>query len=171
MRGGGEESAGEGVVGGGDRDEHEGTGGPDVQMVGGDDECGVGRGGNPEFAPECIDVGLCVIDAGVFHHVVACCRVGAVGADEEVEIYSDFCGSFGCGFLGGILGMICSFGMLLFEPSRLLLEIGTGKLVVEMQGYVRHFLQCIQQAFVEGSTIDGLDTLSRSISCISCNGF
>ena len=103
--------------------------------------------------------------------MVACCGVGAVGADEEVEIYGDFCSSFGGGFLGGVLGMICSFGMLLFEPSRLLLEIGTGKLVIEMQGYVRHFLQCIQEAFVEGSTIDGLDTLSRSISCISCHGF
>ena len=89
VRGGGKESAGEGMVGGGDRNEHEGTGGPDVEMVRGDDECGVGRGGDPEFTPECIDVGLCVVDAGVFHHVVACCGVGAVGADEEVEIYGD----------------------------------------------------------------------------------
>ena len=149
MRGGGEESAGEGVVEGGDRDEHEGAGGPDVQVVRGDGEGGVLGRWDPEFAPECVDVGLCVVDAGVFHHVVACCGVGAVGADEEVEIYGDFCGSFGGGLFGGFLGMICSFGMLLFEPGCLLLEIGACKLVVEMQGYIWHFLQCIQEAFVE----------------------
>ena len=140
MAGGCEEGASEGVVSGGDGDEHEGTGGPDVEMVRGDDESGVRGGINPEFAPEGIDVGLCVVDAGVFHHVVACGGVGAVGADEEVEIYGDFWGSLGGGFLGGVLGMNCSVGILLFEPGRLLFEIGTGKLVIEMQGYVRHFL-------------------------------
>ena len=143
MRGGGEESAGEGVVEGGDRDEHEGAGGPDVQVVRGDGEGGGWGGGDPEFAPECVDVGLCVVDAGVFHHVVARCGVGAVGADEEVEIYGDFCGSFGGGLFGGVLGMICSFGTLLFEPGCLLLEIGACKLVIEMQGYIWHFLQCV----------------------------
>ena len=172
MRGGGEERAGEGAVEGGDRDEHEGAGGPDVQVVRGDGEGGVWGGGNPEFAPESVNVGLCVVDPGVFHHVVAYCGVGAVGADEEVEIYGNFGGSFGDGIsdgglLGGILGMICSSVMLLFEPGCLLIEIGTCKLVIEMQGYIRHFLQCIQEAFVERRTVDGLDTLLRSIRYIS----
>ena len=153
------------MVEAGDRDEHEGTGGPDVQVVRGDDEGGGGDGGgrDPEFAPECVDVGLRVVDAGVFHHVVACCGVGAVGADEEVEIYGDFGVSFGG-------GLICSFGTLLFEPGCLLFEIGACKLVVEMQGYIWHFVQCIQETFVEGSTIDGLNTLLRTIRCIWYSG-
>ena len=158
------------MVEGGNRDEHEGTGGPDVQMVRGDGEGGVGGGRDPEFAPECVDVGLHVVDPGVFHHVVAGCGVGPVGADEEVEIYADFGGSFGSALFGGVLGMICSFGTLLFEPGRLLLEIGACELVVEMQGYIWHFLQCIQEAFVEGSTVHGLNTLLRSIRYIWCSG-
>ena len=56
-----------------------------MQMVGGDGEGGAGIGdgvrgrGDPEFAPEGIDVGLRVVYPGVFHHVVPCCGVGAVG--------------------------------------------------------------------------------------------
>ena len=75
--------------------------------------------------------------------MVACCGVGAISADEEVEIYGDFCGSFGGELFGGVLGMIRSFGTLLFEPGCLLVEIGACELVVEMQGYVRHLLQCV----------------------------
>ncbi len=128
-------------------------------------------GGDAEFAPEGVDVGLGVVDAGVFHHVVACCGVGAVRADEEVEIYGDFCGSFWGGLFGGalgwVLGMVCSFGMLLFEPGCLFVEIGACELVIEMQGYVRHLLQFIQKAFVERSTVHGSNTLLRSIRYIS----
>ena len=109
MRGRSEESACEGVVEAGDRDEHHGAGGPDVEVVGGYGEGGCGTGGrgrgwrDPEFAPESVDVGLGVVYPCVFHHMVPCCGVGAVGADEEVEIYGDFGGSFGVGLFGGWL--------------------------------------------------------------------
>ena len=143
-------------------------------MVRGDGEGGGEGRRDAEFAPERVDVGLRVVDPGVFHHVVACCGVGAVGAYEEVEIYGDFCGSFWGGLVGGllgwVLGMICSFGTLLFEPGRLLLEIGACKLVIEMQGYIRHLLQFIQEAFVEGSTVHGSNELSKSIRHISYPG-
>ena len=45
--------------------------------------------------------------------------------------------------------------MLRFEPGCLFVEIGACELVVEMQRYVWHFLQCIQEAFVERCTVDG----------------
>ena len=79
VSGGSEERAGEGVVEAGNRDEHHGTGGPDVQVVRGDGEGGRGGRGDPELAPQSVDVGLFVIYPGVFHHVVPCCGVGAVG--------------------------------------------------------------------------------------------
>lgn len=52
-----------------------------MEVVRGDDEGGGWGRGDPEFAPEGVDVGLCVVHAGVFHHVVACCGMGTVGAD------------------------------------------------------------------------------------------
>lgn len=132
----------------GDRDEHHGAGGPDVQVVGGYGECGCGiggrGGGDPEFAPEGVDVGLGVVYPRIFHHVVTCCGVGAVGADEEVEVYGDFGGSVRVGLVGGglgwVLGVICFSGMLRFEPGCFLVEIGACEFVVEMQGDIWHLL-------------------------------
>ena len=140
MRGRGEERACEGVVEGGDRYEHHGAGGPDVEMVGGYGEGGIGGGGrgwgNPKFAPEGVDVGLGVVDPSVFHHMVPCCGVGAICTYKEVEIYGDFCGSGRGGLVGGGLGwvlrMIGFSGALLFEPGCLFVEIGACELVVEM---------------------------------------
>ena len=178
MRGGGKERACEGVVEGGDRDEHHGAGGPDVEVVRGYGEGGirgVGRErGDPEFAPEGVDVGLGVVDPRVFHHVIACCGVGPIGADEEVEIYGDFCWSLRGRLLGGGLGrvlrMISFSRPLFFEPGCLFVEIGACEFVVEMQGYILHFLQGIQEAFVEKCTVDGEDALLRSIRYISYSG-
>lgn len=68
MVGGGEEGAGEGPVGGGDGDEHDGIGGPDVQVVGVDGEAAVfGGGSDVEFAPELVDVLLLVGEVCVLH--------------------------------------------------------------------------------------------------------
>ena len=102
--------------------------------------------------------------------MVACCGVGAVGTDEEVEFYGDFCGSLWGELFGGVLGMIRLFRPLLFEPGYLLVEIGACELVVEMQGYIWHLLQCIQETFVERCTVHGLNTLLRTIRYISYSG-
>lgn len=130
-----------------------------MQVVRGDGEGGVGGRGDPEFAPEGVDVGLCVVHPGVFHHVVPCCGVSAVSTYQEVEVYGAFGGSFGNGLFGGALGwvlrMIFFPGTLLFEPGCLFVEIGACEFVVEMQGYVWHLFQYIQEAFVERCTVDG----------------
>ena len=100
--GGGEQRAGEGAVERRDRDEHEGCAGPDVEVVGGDGERGVcGTWWDVEFAPERVDVLLLVVDAGELHEVVARGGVGAVGADEEIEV--DF-------FFGVALVLGCGSG-------------------------------------------------------------
>ena len=132
----GEESTGEGLVERRDGNEHEGAAGPDMEMIGGDCEVG-GFGGNVEFTPEGVDVFLLVREAGVFHHVVAGGGVGAVGSDEEVEVY----GYLGCSFLLSFsLAILCwilsvvGFGglVMLFEPSSLLFKVRASELVVEV---------------------------------------
>jgi hypothetical protein len=61
-----------------------------VQMVRGYGEGGGWGGRDVEFAPQGVDVFLRVVDAGVFHEVVAGCGVSAIGTDEEVEFYGYF---------------------------------------------------------------------------------
>ena len=56
-----------------------------MQVVGSDGKALVGGGRNMELAPEGIDVFLLVVDARVFHHVVADSGVGAVGANEKIK--------------------------------------------------------------------------------------
>lgn len=163
--GGGEERAGEGAVERGDRDEHEGAAGPDVQVVRGDGEVGVvGGGGDVEFAPEGVDVLLLVIDAGVLHHVVAGGGVGAVRADEEVEFHFDFRGALvkGVGWLlGGVLGVVGFWGGAVLKPGGGFGVVGAGELVGEEEGYVWHGLEGIEEAFVQAGAVDGEDGLGR----------
>ena len=168
----GEEGAGKGPVEGWNGDEHEGTTRPDVQVIGGDGEgagrvrggCWRGDGRNVEFAPEGVDVFLLVVEPGEFHKVVADCRMGAVGTNHEVKADFDFLCALLVGFAEGRLGRILcmvSFGCMgtLLEPGNVLVEVGTRELVVEMKGYIGHFLQGVEQTFVKTCTIDGSNEL------------
>lgn len=154
--GGGEERAGEGAVERGDRDEHEGAAGPDVQVVRGDGEVGVVAGrGDVEFAPEGVDVFLLVVDTGVLHQVIAGGGVGAVGADEEVEFHFDFWGAL----VGGVLGVVGFLEGAVLEPGSVFGVVGASELVGEEEGYVWHGLEGVEEAFVESGAVDGEDGL------------
>lgn len=107
---------------------------------------------------------MLISDTGVFHHVVARGGMGAIGSYEKVEIY----GYFGCSRLPflrrAILGWILSvvfYGCLvmLFKPSRFLVEVRTGKFVVEVQRYVGHFLERIEEAFIKTCAVHRFDVL------------
>jgi hypothetical protein len=105
-------------------------GGPDVEMGGGQ-AVGVrdGIGGDAELAPERVDVGLMVVEPGVFHEVVPDGGVGAVRADEEVKADFDLRGGWGDGE----------------EPGEFAREVGAGELVVEVECYVGECGESIEQ--------------------------
>lgn len=90
-----------------------------------------------ELTPKGIDVFLLIGNAGVFHHMVACGGVGAIGSYEKVEVYRYFRCSWLSLLRSAILGWILSvvfYGCLvvLFEPSCLLVKVRAGEFVVEV---------------------------------------
>ena len=120
-----------------------------------------------EFAPEGVDVFLLVIEAGVFHEVVAHCGVGAVGTDHEVKRDFYFVCAVLVGFaergFGGILGVVGFGGMgTLLEPGNVFVEVGACELVVEVKGHVGHFPKGVEEAFVETCSVDSSDELGLS---------
>ena len=158
-----EQRAGEGAVQRRDGDEHKGRAGPDVQVVRRDGERGVGgKGRDVELAPQRVDVLLLVVDARELHKVVAGGGVGAVGADEEVEV--DFLLGValvlggGGGRLGRILGVV-GLGRVgaVLEPGGVAVEVRAGELVVEEEGHIGHGFQGVEEAFVEPRAVDGVD--------------
>ena len=140
-----------------------------MEMVRRDCESGV-FGADVELAPKRVDIFLLVRKASVFHHVVAGSGVGTIGSYQKVEIHRNFRRSILLlilsFFLGWVLSTICCGSlMMLLEPSRSFVEVCTCKLVIEVQIYIRHFLERIQEAFVETCAIyrfDVLESLIRS---------
>ena len=115
-----------------------------------------------ELAPERVDVLLLVVDTGEFHEVVARGGVGAIGADEEVEVDFFFGIALVLGWRGGglcgVLGVVGlgSVGAVL-EPCGVVIEVCTGELVVEEEGDVRHGFERVEKAFVQTGTVDSVD--------------
>lgn len=109
-----------------------------------------------ELAPQGVDVLLVVLHARKLHHVIPDCRVCAVGSDHEVEVDFNLRISLRCERLGSVL-----------EPRRLAGEIRARKLVVEEEAHIGHLLQKVQEAFVQGTSVDckyGLVSVSYVLS-------
>jgi hypothetical protein len=126
-------------------------------MVGGYQKLGIqtrvrrGRLGlYPELAPHGVDVLLLVVHACVLHHMVPDCRVGAIGANHEVEVNLDFASP---------LPLSRARAFSHFEPGLVFPQVSARELVVEEEGDVGHPLQNVQQTLVEPAAVDGEDGL------------
>lgn len=90
--------------------------------------------------------------------------VGAIGADEEVEVYLFFWGALvvglGSGWLSGVLRVVGLRGVRrVFEPGGVVFEVGACELVVEVEGDIWHGLQGVKETFVQPGSVDGVDGL------------
>ena len=106
-----------------------------------------------EFAPEGIDVFLVVGHAGVLHHMIPCCRVGTVGADEEVEVHFDLDGPhmdrLWLDIRREVDVWIQPCLSILLEPRNPSIEVRASELVIEVEGHIRQLFQCVEQSFVQ----------------------
>ncbi len=120
-----------------------------------------------EFAPQCVNVFLLVIESSELHQMITSGRMSTVCTDEQVESR----GYFGCPLLimpegimlSRILRVVGFFGIaVLFKPSCLLIEVSTRQLMVEVQRDIWQLLQGVEEALVETCTVYRLDVL-RSV--------
>ena len=116
-----------------------------MQVVRGDSEVVIRGRGNMEFAPQRVNILLLVVDAGIFHHVVACGGVGAVGTDKKVKFHFDLRCSLVRRIrrLSRVLGMV-GFGKAPLEPGDAFGEVGASELVVEEECYVGHGFEGVE---------------------------
>lgn len=116
-----------------------------------------------ELTPQRVDVLLSIVHAGIFHEVVADSRVSAVCTNHEVEGHFNFGGGAWVFFgLGWVLCVVCFCARSLLEPGLVVLEVGSGKLVVEEELYVGQVVEFIQEALVQACSIYSTNKL--------CNG-
>jgi hypothetical protein len=110
-----------------------------------------------ELAPQRVDVLLLVVHPRKLHQVVADGRVRAVGANHEVKGDFDFPGA-------AVGGHVLVAGL---EPGLVGLEVGARELVVEEELDVGQGVEDVQEACVEGASVDCIDGLYVSLAIVS----
>lgn len=147
----------EGAVGVGERDQHVVVARPDVEVVGGNGEFPAVRGvdvlggRDVELDVAAVDVLLGVVHADDALHLRPGGGVGAVAADDEVEVEARARVGLRPGSRGGgeLAGLVAGA------------ERDARQLVAELQLDVGVRLELVQQAVVEHGAVDGVDALAE----------
>ena len=117
-----------------------------------------------KFTPKSVDIFLLIRDLSVLHHVITHRRVCTISSNKEIEIHRYLNGPVLILFVAALLSRIwsvvgCGSMFLLFKPSCSRVEVCTCKFMIKVQRHVRHFIQRVQEAFVETGAIHRLDEL------------